>query len=80
MDIFTNRMTELLITRKEDAISALFRDSVEYADLRKTLNRNTAQSVEQVKEDIHRLYMEGDFIYLQGFKDCIRLLQFLEVL
>ena len=83
MEEFSISVANFLNTRKQDVISNLCRDNAEYAELRKTLNRNLSQSqdIERLKEDIHRLYdIESDYLYLQGFKDCIRLLRFIEAL
>ena len=81
MNTFTNLMTEFLIMRKQDVISVLFKDNAEYTELRQALNNYTSQDIENFKEDIHRLYdIESDYLYLQGFKDCIQLLRFIEAL
>ena len=81
MDAFINRMTDFLIERKQDAISTLNKNNTEYADLRQTINKDIAQGFEHIKEKIYRLHdIESDFLYLQGFKDCIMLLRLIEIL
>jgi len=83
MEIFTKSVADFFNTRKQDVISNLNRDNAEYAELRKTLNNDLSQSqdFERLKEDIHRLYdIESDYLYLQGFKDCISLLRLIEAL
>ena len=72
---------EFLTERKQDAISTLSKNNLEYADLRQTLNNNISQGFENIKEGIYRLHdIESDFLYLQGFKDCICLLKLIEIL
>lgn len=81
MDTFTQQIINLFNANKQDTISALNKNNAEYADLRKRLSKDVSQDIEQLKEDMHRIYdIESETLYLQGFKDCIRLLRFIEIL
>ena len=92
MNNFENRVTTFLVDYKHDIISDFSKTNTQYEDLREInaqkgvevsqlLKDDSLHVFEAFKENIHELHdLESDMLYIQGFKDCVKLLRFLRLL
>ena len=92
MNNFENRVTTFLVDYKHDIISDFSKANTQYEDLREIntqkgieisqlLKDDSLHVFEAFKENTHALHdLESDMLYIQGFKDCIKLLKLFRLL
>jgi hypothetical protein len=89
---YTQQLNDFLIEVKKEAIVSFSKTDTQYRELRKAntqngldvaglLNKEDTQVFDKFREDTYLLHdIESDMLYLQGYRDCIRLLKQIELI
>ena len=94
-DYYDEQLDAFLAELKEESIKALKKENITYSELctaHSNIQRNIEEAlenssneildfVESMKENMNEMgAIETDWIYLQGYKDCIRFLKVIKAL
>ncbi len=94
-DIYTETITDFFMELQEESLQQLRQVDMEYNDWRtahieasqeyeavlKNLPQKDMKIVEEFTSDMFRIIgREQDWIYLQGYKDCVKFLRMIELI
>jgi len=95
MDKFTQKVMDFFERSKDEALINYNKDNEIYKSLKKTntlnsiqlekaitnLDQKNIEIIHNYNESVYKLDdMEKDMLYLQGYKDCVKLLKLIELL